>query len=104
MQKTYVLQIHKNPGFTAGSQVKISRSAVTMTRILYRSFHSQRFMLRRLFAVAARGLPAAPLSETRRGHFAEPWQRTEFDPSAGEPCDAREPEPLRRSSYGGSGS
>src|ERR1700689_4753543 len=27
-------KIHKNPGFTAGSQVKISRSAVTMTRIL----------------------------------------------------------------------
>lgn len=97
-------KIHKNPGFTAGSQVKISRSAVTMTRILTDLFIRNDFMLRRLFAVAARGLPAAPLSETRRGHFAEPWQRAEFDPPAGEPCDARETEPLRRRSYGGSGS
>jgi hypothetical protein len=75
-----------------------------MTRILTDLFIRNDFMLRRLFAVAARGLPVAPLSETRRGHFAEPRQRTELDPPAGEPCDAREPEPLRRRSYGGSGS
>jgi hypothetical protein len=102
-------KIHKNPGFTAGSQVKISRSAVTMTRILTDLSIRSDFMLRRLFASAARGLPVAPLSATRRTHFAQPGLRTEFDPKAGEPnadeqFAAREAEPLRRRSYGSSGS
>src|SRR5271170_178597 len=59
-------KIHKNPGFTAGSQVKISRSQVTMTRILTDLSIRNDRMLRRLFATAARGLPLARLAETRR--------------------------------------
>jgi len=51
----------------------------------------------------------APLSETRRGHFAGPRERTEFDPPAagepsGKPFAAREAEPLRRRSVGSPGS
>jgi farnesyl-diphosphate farnesyltransferase len=97
-------KIHKNPGFTNGSQVKISRSAVTMTRILTDLSIRNDFMLRRLFASAARGLPLAPLSETRRRHFAQPGVRPEIDSNAGEQFAAREAEPLRRRSYGSSGS
>jgi farnesyl-diphosphate farnesyltransferase len=97
-------KIHNNPGFTAGSQVKISRSAVTMTRILTDLCLRNDFMLRRLFAMAARGLPMAPLSETRRSQFTQPKERTEFDPAAGEQFAARDAEPMRRRSYGSSGS
>jgi farnesyl-diphosphate farnesyltransferase len=89
-------KIYKNPGFTAGSQVKITRSAVTMTRLLTDLSIRNDWMLRRLFTWAARGLPLATLAETRRSQPpVRPELRTEFDP---------ESEPLRRRSYGGSGS
>ncbi len=96
-------KIHKNPGFTAGSQVKISRSAVTMTRILTDLSIRNDFLLRRLFALAARGLPLAPGSETRRSHFPPPRERAEFDPPPAGQFAAQEAEPRRRS-YGSSGS
>ena len=59
-------KIQRNPGFTAGSQVKISRSAVAMTRLLTDLSVRNDWLLRRLFAQAARGLPLAQLAEVRR--------------------------------------
>lgn len=97
-------KIHKNPGFTAGSQVKISRSQVTKTRILTDLSIRNDWMLRRLFAMAARGLPLARLAETRRFHPPRPELIAELDPLSGESLAAREPEPLRRRSFGSSGS
>jgi farnesyl-diphosphate farnesyltransferase len=100
-------KIHKNPGFTAGSQVKISRSQVTMTRILTDFSIRNDWMLRRLFAWAARGLPLEPLAppaDTRRNHPPRQELRAEFDPPSGESLAAGETEPLRRRSYGSSGS
>ncbi len=79
-------KIQRNPGFTAGSQVKISRSAVAMTRVLTDLSVRNDWLLRRLFAQAARGLPLADLAELRR------------------PQIAREPERARRRSYGSSAS
>jgi farnesyl-diphosphate farnesyltransferase len=97
-------KIHKNPGFTAGSQVKISRSQVTMTRILTDFSVRNDWMLRRLFATAARGLPLAQLAETRRIQPPRSELIAELDPLSGEPLTARESEPLRRRSFGSSGS
>jgi hypothetical protein len=66
--------------------VKISRSAVAMTRLLTDLSVRNDWLLRRLFAQAARGLPLAQLAEVRR------------------PQIAYEPERARRRSYGSSGS
>jgi farnesyl-diphosphate farnesyltransferase len=94
-------KIHNNPGFTAGSQVKITRSAVSMTRLLTDLSLRSDFMLRGLFAGAARGLPLGRLGELRRPQAV----RTEFEPPSGvdELLAARESEPQRRRSYGSSG-
>jgi farnesyl-diphosphate farnesyltransferase len=86
-------KIHNHPGFTAGSQVKISRSAVSMTRLLADLAVRNDWLLRRLFAHAARGLPLARLAEVRRPQPV----RAEIEPRL-------ESEPLRLSSYGSSGS
>jgi farnesyl-diphosphate farnesyltransferase len=59
-------RIAHNPGFSAGAQVKVSRTAVSMTMALTNTFISNDWMLRRLFSVAARGLPLARLPEARR--------------------------------------
>ncbi len=53
--------IERNPRFTAGAQVKVSHAAVAMTRILADVSVRSDWMLRRLFAHAARGLPLATL-------------------------------------------
>jgi farnesyl-diphosphate farnesyltransferase len=99
-------KIHHNPGFTTGSQVKITRSAVTMTRILTDLSIRNDWLLRRLFASAARGLPLAHLPETRRSYPLRSGGRTESEPLTGEPF-AGEPfavrestEPMRRRSSG----
>jgi len=92
-------KIHKNPGFTAGSQVKISRSAVTMTRVLTDLSVRNDWLLRSLFAQAARGLPLAQLTEVRR---PAPDRVDAGDFPAGDLGAAQEPE--RRRSYGSSGS
>ncbi len=52
-------KIHDHPGFTAGGQVKVSRSAVAMTQTLTNLSVRNDAMLRRLFERAARGLPLA---------------------------------------------
>jgi farnesyl-diphosphate farnesyltransferase len=97
-------KIHKNLGFTAGSQVKISRRAVTMTRLLTDISVRNDWMLRRLFAAAARGLPLARLSEVRRPSSAAE-ARVSVRPDAQDAVDALAlvEEPMRRRSYGGSG-
>jgi farnesyl-diphosphate farnesyltransferase len=63
-------KIYENPEFTAGVQVKVSRRAVAMTRLLTDFSRRNDWMLRRLFARAARGLPLAELGEIRRPHPA----------------------------------
>jgi farnesyl-diphosphate farnesyltransferase len=93
-------KIHGNPGFTAGSQVKISRRAVSMTRILTDLSVRSDWMLRRLFDLAARGLPLARLAEVRRP------QPVRAEPAAGMFDDfvaAHGSEPGRRRSYGSPG-
>jgi len=58
-------KIDHNPRFTAGVQVKVTRSAVAMTRILTNAAVRRDAVLRLLFATAAHGLPLARLSELR---------------------------------------
>ncbi len=58
-------KIDRHPRFTAGVQVKVTRSAVAMTRILTNAAVSRDWMLRFLFACAAQGLPLARLAEAR---------------------------------------
>ena len=80
-------KIERNPGFTAGAQVKIKRSSVAMTRLLTDLAGRSDWLLRRLFAGAARGLPTAALRETRR-----PPVPMDIAPDA---VRAQEPEPER---------
>ena len=87
-------KIEHNPRFTSGAQVKVTRSTVALTRVLTNVAGHGDWMLRILFAQAARGLPLARLPELRRQRAA-PLN----------PTDAvREPEHALRRSYGNSGS
>jgi farnesyl-diphosphate farnesyltransferase len=88
-------KIEQNPRFTAGSQVKVKRSAVAMTRLLTQIAGRSDWMLRRLFAHAARGLPLARLTDVRHQRQT-PAQFAEES--------VREPEHALRRSYGNSGS
>ncbi len=65
-------KIEHNPRFTAGAQVKVTRSAVAMTRLLTNVAGRSDGALRLLFAQAARGLPLARLSDLRRPRPAPP--------------------------------
>jgi farnesyl-diphosphate farnesyltransferase len=65
-------KINRNPEFTAGVQVKVSRRAVALTRISTDFALRNDWLLRRLFARAARGLPLAELGEVRRPVPPEP--------------------------------
>jgi farnesyl-diphosphate farnesyltransferase len=59
-------KIAAHPNYTRGAQVKVSRSAVLMTRLCTTAAVRNDWMLRRLFEHAARGLPlAAPLAVRR---------------------------------------
>jgi farnesyl-diphosphate farnesyltransferase len=58
--------IEQAPGFSSGQQVKVTRSAVTMTRILTSLAVRSDWALRRLFERAARGLPLASPAVARR--------------------------------------
>jgi farnesyl-diphosphate farnesyltransferase len=88
-------KIQHNPRFTAGAQVKVTRSAVAMTRLFTDVAGRNDWMLRRLFAQAARGLPLARLSDLQRPRALPAG----FDEEAGD-----EPERALRRSYGNSGS
>lgn len=59
-------KINHNSQFTAGVQVKVSRRAVAMTRILTDVTGRSDVLLRGLFATAARGLPLTRVAEARR--------------------------------------
>jgi len=58
-------KIAHNPGFKAGAQVKVSRTAVSMTMLMTNTFIGNDWILRRLFGAATRGLPLARLPEIR---------------------------------------
>jgi farnesyl-diphosphate farnesyltransferase len=59
-------KITETPGFTAGKQVKVPRSAVAMTRITTNISVRNNWMLERLFDIAAKGVPLAPAGTVRR--------------------------------------
>jgi farnesyl-diphosphate farnesyltransferase len=63
-------KINRNPEFTSGVHVKVSRRAVAMTRSFTEFARRSDWMLRRLFAIAARGLPLSEIGEARRPHPA----------------------------------
>ncbi len=88
-------KIERNPRFTSGAQVKVTRSTVAMVRLLTDVAGRSDWMLRRLFAQAARGLPRATLSDLQR---PRPMPAGLQEEAAGAP------EPARRRSYGNSGS
>jgi farnesyl-diphosphate farnesyltransferase len=58
-------KIAHNPGFTAGAQVKVTRTAVSLTMLMTNTFIRNDWMLRRLFARAAHSVPLARLPEPR---------------------------------------
>jgi farnesyl-diphosphate farnesyltransferase len=88
-------KIEHNPRFTAGVQVKVKRSSVAMTRALTKIGGRSDWMLRALFAQAARGLPLARLSDLRR---------PQAPPASLQEASAAAPEHALRRSYGNSGS
>ena len=61
-----VLADAATPGFTNGRQVKVPRSAVALTRISTNMTVRNDWMLRRLFDMAARGVPLAAPGSVRR--------------------------------------
>jgi farnesyl-diphosphate farnesyltransferase len=87
-------KINRNPEFTAGVQVKVSRRAVALTRISTDFALRNDWLLRRLFARAARGLPLAELGEVRRPMPPEP-ERVPLEPERA----LLEPERALRRSY-----
>ncbi|HUX73741.1 MAG TPA: phytoene/squalene synthase family protein [Steroidobacteraceae bacterium] len=88
--------IDGNLRFTAAAQVKVSRRSVALTRILAEVALRSDWMLRRLFAQAARGLPLADLPAERR-----PPPQAGVAREAAPPTDARAADGGRR--YGSSG-
>ena len=90
-------KINRNPEFTAGVQVKVSRRAVALTRISTDVALRNDWLLRRLFARAARGLPLAELGEVRRPVPPEP-ERVPLESERA----LLEPERALRRSYGSS--
>ncbi len=96
-------KINQNPKFTAGVQVKVSRKAVAMTRILTDVTGRSDWMLRGLFAYAARGLPLTRVRGAQRPYSAPMPASYRTDPAVSStPMDA-EPEPALRRSFGGLG-
>lgn len=70
-------KIAATPGFTSGKQVKVPRSAVALTRISTNFTVRNNWMLRRLFDIAASGVPLAPAGTVHRSsrpalHVAAP--------------------------------
>jgi farnesyl-diphosphate farnesyltransferase len=93
-------KIERNPRFTAGAQVKVTRSAVAMTRLLTHVAGRSDWMLRLLFAQAARGLPRARLADL---HRPRPTPLS-VDAASVEAATVEAPEHALRRSYGNSGS
>jgi len=93
-------KINQNPQFTAGVQVKVSRKAVALTRILTGLARRNDWLLRRLFAQSARGLPLTEVGEARR---PQPAHRLDLQAAADELSVNHEPERTLRRSCGSSG-
>jgi farnesyl-diphosphate farnesyltransferase len=83
-------KIRRHPRYTSGTQVKVSRSAVTMTRVLTDLMVHSDWLLRRLFDLAAHGLPLADSSEVRRARIA-PGSADQRFPSPSVPTNGRAP-------------
>jgi farnesyl-diphosphate farnesyltransferase len=92
-------KINRNPEFTEGAQVKVSRKAVAMTRILTDAAGRSDWLLRRLFDYAARGLPLTRIGASRRPYAAPLAAAYRADAAVA----SMEHEPDLRRSYGGSG-
>ena len=89
-------KVATNPGFTSGAQVKVSHATVSMTLSLTNASVRSNWMLRRLFNLAARGVPLVRVSDLSQARPPPPIVTSaETD---------REPEQALRRSYGGSGS
>jgi farnesyl-diphosphate farnesyltransferase len=58
-------KINAHPRFSGGSQVKVTRRTVTVTRVLTSAVVGNNWILRRLFEGASRGLPLAGPAEAR---------------------------------------
>jgi farnesyl-diphosphate farnesyltransferase len=95
-------KIDHHPRFTAGAQVKVTRSAVAMTRILTNAAVSRDWMLRFLFARAAHGLPLARLADMRtpRPSPVTASVESEMEPAM---ASAMESAPVLQRSYRSSG-
>lgn len=88
-------KIAHNPGFSSGAEVKVRRSAVRMTLFMTNAAIRNDWMLRRMFAAAASGLPLSRPPDVRRPRPT--LVRSDLDVERGA-------EPARLRSYGGSGS
>ena len=88
-------KVAMNPGFTTGSQVKVSHAAVSTTVALTNASVRSNWMLRRLFSIAARGVPLARIGDVRQER-PMPTKTTSMETD-------REPGQALRRSYGGSG-
>jgi farnesyl-diphosphate farnesyltransferase len=88
-------KIAHDPGFTAGAQVKVRRATVSMTMLLTNVAIRNDWMLRQLFARAARGLPLSRLPDARRPRPVLAHAASDAE---------REQEHTLRRSYGSSGS
>jgi farnesyl-diphosphate farnesyltransferase len=95
-------KIDHHPRFTAGAQVKVTRSAVAMTRILTNAAVSRDWMLRVLVARAAHGLPLARLADMRtpRPSPVTASVESEMEPAM---ASAMESAPVLQRSYRSSG-
>ncbi len=86
-------KIQRTPGFTSGTRVKISHSAVAMTQLLSNLAVRNDWLLRRLFARATAGLPCASLSAPpapERSALPLVQPATDYDHSASAvPLDVR---------------
>jgi farnesyl-diphosphate farnesyltransferase len=89
-------KIAMNPGFTAGTHVKVSHAAVKLTLALCNVSVRSDWLLRRLFSLAARGVPLSRISDVRQPR-PMPAKTINLE-------NERKPEPALRRSYGGSGS
>jgi farnesyl-diphosphate farnesyltransferase len=96
-------KINQNPKFTAGAQVKVSRKAVAMTRILTDLGRRHDWALRGLFAYAARGLPLTEIGEVRRPDAPPLAAHGRVETPPGELVLDHEPARELRRSYGSLG-
>ena len=74
-------KIAGTPGFTSGAQVKIRRSAVAATRLSTNFSVRNDWLLRRLFNIAARGLPLTHANVVRRPPLQAAVAAPEFNPA-----------------------